>query len=88
MHKLHSVITSSCRERRIRERLKCLEGTSSCSGRIHLPDFTGRFFACFFALRDWVQFVDRPSEAAMSFCDAIYYHFEGGEIVPTSEFAH
>lgn len=48
----------------------------------------GDFLHGFFALRGWVQFMDKRPEVAMSFCDAIYYHFEGGEIVPTSEFAH
>lgn len=64
------------------------QGLQECQGDYIRLISPGDFLHGFYALRDWVNFMDDRPEVTMTFCDPVYYHFEGGEIVPISEFAH
>lgn len=41
----------------------------------------------FYALHNWADFMDNRPDISFSFCESIYYHFEGNDIVPTHEYA-
>lgn len=39
-------------------------------------------------LQRWMAFMDQKSDTAMTFCDAVYYHFVNDNIEPIKEYAH
>ena len=41
-----------------------------------------------YALRDWVNYMDRNRELAMSFCDVIFYHMENDRMIFDKQYAH
>ena len=65
-----------------------LQGVHACRGEFVKPLSPGDFLHGKQVLRKWVDFMRRRQECIMSFCDAIYYHFEKGNIVATREIAH
>lgn len=64
------------------------QGFQACRGEYIRPISPGDYLHGFYALRDWADFMDARPDIAMTFCDAIYYHFEGGEMMTSREFAH
>lgn len=65
-----------------------LQGIHACKGEFVKPLSPGDFLHGKQVLRKWIDFMRIKQECIMSFCDAIYYHLEKGNLVATKEFAH
>ena len=65
-----------------------LQGVHACKGEFVKPLSPGDFLHGKQVLRKWVDFMRNRQECIMSFCDAIYYHWEKGKIIATKEFAY
>lgn len=58
-----------------------LRGVITCKGALVKPVSPGDFLHGRDALRQWVDFMREHAEYSMSYCDAIYYHWEENRIV-------
>lgn len=59
-----------------------LQGVYASVGRFIKPISPGDFLHGENCLRQWIDFMDNHKDYVMSYCDSIYYHWTGGEIVP------
>lgn len=58
-----------------------LQGVIACKGALVKPISPGDFLHGRDVLRQWVDFMREHAEYSMSYCDAIYYHWEKNRIV-------
>lgn len=65
-----------------------LHGVYASNGKLIKPISPGDFLHGEDCLRKWVDFMDNHNDYVMSYCDSIYYHWEGGKIVPIKEKAN
>ena len=64
------------------------QGLSACEGVYVKFISPGDFLHGKCSLRKWVDFMNAHNDCMMSFCDAIYYHMENGNVIATKEYAH
>ena len=62
-----------------------LQGLQASEGEFVKPISPGDFLYEKNSLRQWIDFMHRHNDYVMSYCDAIYYHWKNGEIIPVSE---
>lgn len=64
------------------------QGMDYCEGEFVKLISPGDFLHGRYVLREWIDFMHEHNDCILSFCDAIYYHRENGNITATREFAH
>ena len=64
------------------------QGMNACEGDYVKMISPGDFLHGKAVLRKWIDFMNKHNDCIMSFCDAIYYHIENGNIIATKEYAH
>lgn len=67
--------------------LNIWNGLKEASGTYIRLISPGDFMHGFYALHNWADFMDNRPDISFSFCESIYYHFEGNDILPTHEYA-
>ena len=63
------------------------QGMNACEGDYVKIISPGDFLHGKTVLRKWIDFMNIHNDCIMSFCDAIYYHIENGNIIATREYA-
>ena len=65
-----------------------MQGLQACNGEYVKLISPGDYMHGSQTMRNWLDFMNDHDDCAMSFGDAIYYHFENDEIITTAEYAH